>query len=473
MKKNPFVSMFGLAMLNVAAVLSLRGLPLMAEAGLVMIFYLLFASLFFLLPVSLISAELATAWPGPGGVYRWVKTAFGSKWGFLAIWLQWIQNVIWFPTVLAFAASAFAYFFLKPELANNNLYTAIFILVVYWSATFVSFAGIKVAGTITTVGVILGTLLPGVFIILLGALWILNGNPISFMHSSTHFLPDFSHFSDLAFLAGIVLLFAGMEVGAVHVMDLKNPQKEYPQAAFLAMFIIVVIFTLGSLSVATVLPATDISLTAGIMEAFQKMLALYHISWLLPIVGFLVAFGTLGGVLAWIAGPSKGLLATAKNGEIPPYLAHTNKKGIQTHILFIQALIVTALTSLYLIMDNVSIAFFLLSAMTVTLYLLMYLLLFASGIRLRYTRPNVKRSYEVPGGNFGMWCIGGVGILAVLFAFIIAFFPPEALQIATPALYVGVVCGGLILFVGAAFIIQACKKPSWTQHQEANIETGE
>jgi len=463
--KKHMLSVFALAMLNVAAVMSLRGLPMMADTGLTMIFYLLFASFLFLIPVSLISAELATGWPEAGGVYRWVKEAFGSRWGFVAIWLQWIQNVIWYPTVLAFAASALAYLFGLPCLANSNVYTAAIILIAYWGATFITFSGMRVAGSVTMAGVLLGTIIPGLFIIALGAIWVFSGHPIAFMQvEHLRFLPDFSQFSNVAFLASIVLLFAGMEVGAVHVRELKNPKQDYPRAVFVAAVIIIFVFALGSLSVAAVLPQSAISLTAGVMQAFKAMLAAYHLHWLLPIIGFCIAFGALGGVLAWISGPSKGLLATAKSGEIPPFLAYTNKKGIQIHILIIQGIIVTALTSLYFVMDNISNAFFLLSAMTITLYLVMYLLLFAAGIRLRYSQPNVHRSYKVPGGKLGMWIVAGIGFLAVLFALVVGFVPPAQLQVGTPALYVGLVVAGLVIFVSAPLIIHACKKPSWLEH---------
>ncbi|MBU0456305.1 MAG: amino acid permease [Pseudomonadota bacterium] len=463
-KQKHYLSMFALAMLNVAAVMSLRGLPMMADTGLKMIFYLLFASFFFLIPCALISAELATGWPEAGGVYRWVKEAFGSRWGFVAIWLQWIQNVVWYPIVLAFAAASLAYFFKVPKLANNHWYTAGVILAVYWAATFLTFRGLKVAGAVTMFSVLLGTIFPGVLIIGLGVAWVVSGHSLAFMHGSLQFFPDFSHFGNVAFLASIVLLFAGMEVGAVHVRELKNPAVDYPRAILLATIIILLVFILGALSVAAVLPTSAISLTAGVMEAFQKMLAVYSLNWLLPVIGLLIALGALGGVMAWISGPSKGLLATAKSGEIPPILAHTNKHGIQTHILWIQGVIVTCLASLYLIMDNVSNAFFLLSVMTITLYLVMYFLLFAAGIRLRYSKPNVPRAYKIPGGNFGMWLVGGIGMLAVLFAFCVAFIPPAELKIGTPALYVGLVIAGLVFFVGAPIVIHAFKKESWLSH---------
>ncbi len=459
--KKHYLSIFVLGMMNVAVVMSLRGLPMMAKEGLPMIFFLLFASLLFLIPVSLVSAELATGWPEDGGVYRWVSEAFGSNWGFTAIWLQWIQNVIWYPTVLAFAAAALSYMFIDPSLAGNKLFNVAIILIVYWGATFINFRGMKSSGRLTTAGVLGGTIFPGILIIVLGVLWVTGGHPISFEATSHSIFPDFSNFNSIAFLAGIVLLFAGMEVGAVHVRELREPKKQFPKAIFLAMFVIIIIFTLGSLSIAAVLPQANISLTAGIMQAFKDMLHLYHLDWLLPVLGFLAAFGAIGGVTAWIAGPSKGLLATAKNGDLPPFLQYTNKNGIQTHILYVQGIIVTLITLVYLLMPNVSSAFFLLTALTAILYLIMYFILYITAIKLRYSKPDVHRSYKVPGGNFGMWMVAGAGILAVVFACIVGFFPPSQLKTGSPAFYVLFLIGGCIIFIGAPLIIHKMKKPEW------------
>jgi len=457
------LSVFVLAMMNVAVVMSLRGLPMMAKEGLTMVFYLLFASILFLVPVSLVSAELATGWPKNGGVYVWVKEAFGSKLGFTAIWLQWIQNVIWYPTVLAFAAGALAYLFMDPSLAENKLFSVVVILVVYWGATLVNLRGVASAGWLTTAGVIGGTILPGILVIVLGLFWWLGGNPIEISTTAnpTAFLPDFGNINSLAFLGGIVLLFAGMEVGAVHVNELKTPAKQFPAAIFMSMFVIIGVFTLGSLAVAAVLPADGISLTAGIMQALHDFLDKFHALWLLPILGFLVAFGAIGGVTAWIAGPSRGLLATAEQGELPPFLQKVNKSGIQIHILMVQGAIVTLISLVYLLMPNVSSAFFLLTALTACLYLFMYLLLFATAIKLRFSDPDVPRAFKVPGGNFGMIVIAGIGLLAVLFAYIILFFPPSNLKVGSPAFYVGFLIVGNLVFILLPIIINHFKKPSW------------
>jgi len=461
-KKKHYLSVFVLAMMNVAVVMSLRGLPMMAREGTSMVFYILFASLLFLVPVSLVSAELATGWPEDGGVYRWVKEAFGANWGFTAIWLQWIQNVIWYPTVLAFAAGALSYLFIDPSLAGNKFFNVAVILTVYWGATFVNFRGMKSSGWLSTAGVLGGTIFPGVLIIVLGALWWFSGKPVAFtMDTAKGFFPDFSNFSNVAFLAGIVLLFAGMEVGAVHVRDLKDPKSQFPKATFLAMFLIIVIFTLGSLAIAVVLPESEISLNAGIMQAFRGMLHSYGLDFLLPVLGFLAAFGAIGGVTAWIAGPSKGLLATAKNGDIPPLLQKVNRNGVQTHILWIQGMIVTAISLVFLLMPNVSSAFFLLTALTALLYLIMYLLLYASAIKLKFSQPNVHRSYKVPGGKLGMCLVAGFGMIAVIFAIVVGFFPPSMLSIGSPSFYVLFLIIGVVAFVSAPLVIHSLRKPSW------------
>ncbi len=472
------VSVMTLALMTVASVVSLRGLPMMAAEGFSMIFYILFATFVFLLPAAMVSAELGSAFgEQKGGVYTWVKAAFGARWGFTAIWLQWIQNVVWYPTVLAYAASCLAYLFLDPSLAANGKYTGILILVIYWIATFVAMRGSQAVNSVTKYGVVFGTLLPGVLIIILGSIWVFSGDPIALTtiettaatgqevirHIHPTFFPHMTGLGSIAFLAGIVLLFAGVEVQAVQAADMKNPSKDFPAAMLVASIIIVVLFLLGSAAVAVAVPAKDISLTAGLMQAFEIMLTKFGMHALTPIIGLLMAFGAIGGVMSWVTGPSRGLLQTAKEGEIPPVMAKVNAAGAPTTLLLIQGVIVSCLALLYFIMEDVSVAFFVLSAMTATLYLAMYMLMFAAAIRLRITQPNLPRVYKIPGGFPGMFIVAGIGFIGVTFALVVGFFPPTNLPVGNPELYVALVAAGMILFIGLPQVIQAFKKPEWKQ----------
>src|SRR5471030_22739 len=121
-KKGTYLSATSIGLMTAAAVVtSLRGLPLLAKEEMTMFVYLAFTVIFYLIPASLISAELGGAFADRrGGIYTWVGEAFGNRWGFLAIWLQWIQNVVWYPVALTFGAAAIAYTIGRPELATRS-----------------------------------------------------------------------------------------------------------------------------------------------------------------------------------------------------------------------------------------------------------------------------------------------------------------------------------------------------------------
>ena len=272
-------------------------------------------------------------------------------------------------------------------------------------------------------------------------------------HVHPRLFPHITGMSDIAFLAGILLLFAGVEVHAVHAPELAKPQTQFPRAMFLAALISFGLFTLGALAVAIITPYDQINLQSGLFTTFQIAFERYHVGWLSNVMGLLVAFGALAGVMSWISGPSRGLLWTAQEGVLPCFLQKTNKNGVQVNILIIQGCIVTLLSSLYIVMDDVSVAFFLLSALTVGLYLVMYMMMYAAAIRLRYTQPGLQRDYRVPGGNAGMWAVGGIGFLAVLFSFAVTFFPPSQLPVGSPAIYTTLVVCGTALFLAVPIVI--------------------
>src|SRR3989338_3260434 len=120
-KNTKILSVFSLVMINVIAIDSIRTLPMSAEYGFSAVFYYLLAGLVFFIPTALVSAELATGWPETGGVYVWVREAFGKKYGFVTIWIQWFYNIFWYPTIMSLVAATVAYLF-DPNLVNNRLY---------------------------------------------------------------------------------------------------------------------------------------------------------------------------------------------------------------------------------------------------------------------------------------------------------------------------------------------------------------
>ncbi|MCC3265053.1 amino acid permease [Arthrobacter gengyunqii] len=472
-KQAATITIGALAVMNIVAVVSLRGLPSEAEYGLSSIFYYVLAAVVFLIPVSLVAAELATGWPETGGVFRWVGEAFGPRWAFLAMFMLFIEVTIWFPTVLTFGAVSLAYTGenqnIDAQLAGNKVFVLAVVLVVYWLATFIAFRGAAAFSKVSQWGGIVGTIIPAIILIVLGFSYYFAGNTPQIKMGWGELIPDFSNFSNVVLAASIFLFYAGMEMNAIHVKEVKNPTRDYPIAVLIAAAGTVIIFVLGTLAIAFVVPQADINLTQSLLTSYNDMFEWAGIGWAGPIVAFMLLIGVLAGVVTWVAGPSTGLLTVARAGYLPRFWQHTNKHGMGTHILFFQAFAVTGLGVIYVVLPSVQAAYQILSQLTVILYLIMYILMFAGAIYLRFSQPNRPRPYRVPGGNVGMWLIGGVGLLGSLVAFVFSFIPPDQISVGSPAVYVGILIGGAVIFVVLPLVIYALRKPHW-RDPESNFE---
>lgn len=460
------LGVFTLAIMNVTAVVSLRGLPAEAEYGLSSAFYYLFAAVVFLIPTSLVAAELAAMFQDKqGGVFRWVGEAYGKKLGFLAIWLQWIESTIWYPTVLTFGAVAIAFIGMDhPEdmaLANNKFYTLVIVLIIYWLATFISLKGLSWVGKVAKVGGLVGTIIPAALLIILGIVFLASGGH-SNMDFHSNFFPDFTKFDNLVLASSIFLFYAGMEMGGIHVKDMINPAKNYPKAVFIGAFITVIIFVLGTFALGIIIPAKDINLTQSLLVGFDNYFRFIHASWLSPIIAVALAFGVLAGVLTWVAGPSKGIFAVGKAGYLPPFFQKSNKIGVQKNILYLQGAAVTLLSLLFVVMPSVQSFYQILSQLTVILYLIMYMLMFSAAIYLRYSMKKAGRPFRIGSkGNGLMWIVGGLGFCGSLLAFVLSFIPPSQIATGSNTVWFSVLFIGVIVVVAAPFIIFASRKPSW------------
>ncbi|MGM9453934.1 APC family permease [Legionella bozemanae] len=439
------LSVFSLVMINVIAVDSLRTLPISAKLGLTLISYYVVAAFAFFIPVSLVAAELATAYPETGGIYVWVREAFGKRAAFITIWLQWIYNVVWYPTILAFIAATLSYL-IAPELGNNKYYLLGTVLVLFWVFTLLNCFGMKISSIVSTIGATVGTIFPMLFIIVLAALWIIQGKPMMVGYPST-WLPDFSSLGNLSLFAVVLFGLLGMEMSAVHAEEVKNPKRDYPKALFYSTILVISTLSLGSLAIVVVVPNESLSVVSGLIDAYAAFFKSYHMSWMTSIIAILIILGGLSGVSAWIIGPTKGLMVSARDGSLPEKFAYTNKYGAPTTILFSQAIIFTVLSSAFILLDSINAAYWMLSDLCAQMALLVYLFMFAAAIKLRYSKPDQPRGYTVPGGNIVMWFLCAIGILCCLTAIIIGFVPPTQIPIGNVFIFESFLIGGLILFV--------------------------
>jgi putative glutamate/gamma-aminobutyrate antiporter len=459
------LSVATLAIMNITAVVSLRGLPAEAIYGLSSAFYYLFAAIIFLIPTAMVAAELAGMFSDKqGGVFRWVGEAFGPRTGFLAIWLQWIESTIWYPTVLTFGAVSIAYIGLNDAsdavLASNKVFTLVTVLAIYWIATFIAMKGLSWVGKISKWGGLIGTIVPAGLLIVFGILYLATGGH-NYMDMSQGFIPDLSKLDNIVLASSIFLFYAGMEMMGVHVMDVDNPSKNYSKAIIIGSLVTVAIFVLGTFALGFVIPSKDINLTQSLLIGFDNYFRYFHMSWAGPIMAIALMFGVLAGVLTWVAGPSKGIFMVGKAGYLPPFFQKTNKDGVQRNILLIQGGIVTLLSLLFVVMPSVQSFYQILSQLTILLYLIMYMLMFAAAIVLRYKMKDAERPFRLGKGNGLMWFLGAMGFGGSLLAFVLSFIPPGQIDTGNNTVWYSVLIIGCIVMVVIPFIIYAMRKPSW------------
>ena len=456
------LGVFALAMINVASIVSPRNGPLMAEYGWSMFFFLGCSVLLFLVPISLASAELATGWPKAGGVYAWVREAFGERTGFFAIWCDWSENLTFFPTVLSFIAGSLAYA-ISPELASDNVFLVVVMLSVFWGATVLNFLRVDQSTALATIGLILGIFIPILFLAGLAVAWFTRGEGSEIAFSGDALLPDLGG-QNLLFLGGVLLAFAGMEQAGFHARETANPRRDYPKAMLIAAVIVVVATVACSLSLALVVPKHEISLLSGTMQAFQEMLDKLGIGGLVKPVAILLVLGGVAHMLPWILGPAKGLAAVARTGHLPPLLGRESKNQIPVQGLIVQGIGGTVFCLLFLFLPNANATYGALTAMTAQVIVLMYVLIFASVIRLRYTQPHTERAYRIPGGTVGVWLVGGAGIFACAFAFVAGFFHPgdwASWDTGQRVVYYAVLLGGFALLTMPPFVIRLVRREGW------------
>lgn len=465
---NKKLGVVSLALINVAAVLSLRNFPSMAVEGWGMIFWYVLFTICFLIPTALVAAELASTWPKAGGIYAWVREAFPGKGSFITIWCSWVNNIVWFPTVVSFIMVTFAYTLLKPALGDNMVFMAAVMLGVMWILTFFNFGRMKHSTTLSTVGTVVGALIPITILVVLTFAWLAQGN-VSNMGDLTlsALVPDMN-FSMLTFAASLVLMFAGMEMAGYHARETENPQKDYPIAMFIAALIICVVSILGTWSVGTLVTPDFLNgsegLNGGVIEAFQVVLDSFGVGWMIIPLGLMLAVGIIAQLSTWMLGPAKGLAPAAYAGDLPPMFRKENANGAPVGVLVLQSTISSGFVVLYLVLDALDInGYWVLVAITSLINIIMYLFMFAAFLKLRKTQADKPRPFRLPGGNVGAYLIGGVAMATLVFGFVFGLYPSDPMSDTMTVVYIicvflAVVC----ISVLPPFIIDRwLKKDSW------------
>ncbi len=456
------IGTFTLMMLITSAIDSIRNLPTTALFGPSLIFFAIAAALIFLIPIALVSAELSSMWEDKGGVFQWVKMAFGDKTALFAIWLQWINTIVWYPTILSFIAGTAAYL-IDPHLAQNKWYLISIILGVFWFMTLLNLKGIQTSARFASFCTVIGMVIPMFLIISMAVVWMVAGHPSNIAINPQTIMPDMSHSQNWISLTAIVTAYLGIELATVHIREVKNAQRIFPKAMLFSTLFIIATMVMGSLAIAIVIPVKNINLVDGTMEAFQQFFNTYHLQWFSPVLIIMLVLGSAGGLTNWIISPPKGLLQAGKSGYLPAFFCQQNKNSVPRNLLITQAILVSILCMAFLFMPSVNGSYWLLTDLSTQLYVLMYVVMFIAAIVLAKKYAGHPRKFAIPGGAKGTITVCLIGIVGCLITLFVGFIPPESIDVGSAVHYEIVFISGMLVMllpVGFMMLKKGGKIPS-------------
>ena len=425
------LTLLRLVMINIIAVDSLRNISITAQAGWVVISFYILAAIVFLIPCVLLTAEMATGYSKNGGIYLWTKEAFGAKTGFVILWLQWVYNLVWFPSICGFFAGIIAYiiapwFGSDPnELVMSPWYMIGVSLSMFWLATIVNLFGIKASSTLSVIGAIVGTLMPMLLIIGFALLWVLLGQPILKISNVSDVVPSFSNIGSWGLFLTVMFSLFGLEMSSIHAGNVKNSKKNFPKALLISSVVILSSLILSNIAIFTVNSNTEghVDIVTGLMASFNYFFSQFNMPWMSNVVALTLVLGAFTTVSAWIMGLSRAFTVAAEDGMISKKLAQTNKYQAPSKVLILQGIIFSLFCLSYVVMPSVNSAYWFLSVLTAQLAVIAYIGMFAAAIKLRLNNPIKSGQYNIFLGAKGTILMACLGFFGCFLAIGVGFIP--------------------------------------------------
>ena len=421
--------------MNIVAVVGLRWIARSARLGAPSVSLWLLACVVFFIPLALALIELSSRHPEQGGIYAWVRRAFGPLHGFVAGWCMWVNNLFYFPSLLLFAAANFA-LVVGPTapatgaLADSRVFSIVFVLGFLWLCTGLNIIGLQAGKWLQHLGAI-ATWVPAALLIGCGAIAFVSfGSATSFAPSQL--LPRDDVLTTMSLWSSMCFAFSGFEIASMVGQEVKNPRRTIPLGIIISGVLVTAIYILSSSSVLVAVPASELVERSGIADAIDLTTGRLGLAGWGALTGLLLFVGAIGGTTSWVAGSARVPFAAGVDSVLPRAFATLHPRYRTPHVaLLIQA---AAASLLFLASVFISIgegettvqeSYDILVNLTILIYFVPYLYLFAAWVRLRQRERGVDaEAMTVPGGVAGVWAIAACGFLATFIAIGLVFVPP-------------------------------------------------
>jgi amino acid transporter len=421
---NGFIRALGLwdvVAMNIVAIVGLRWIARSARAGAPSVTLWVLACLLFFVPLAVALIELSRRYPEQGGIYAWVRRAFGPLHGYLCGWCMWVNNLFYFPSLLLFAAANAALVF--GGVQADRLYSVVFVLGFLWFSTAINIIGLNAGKWVQHVGHV-ATWVPPALLIACGAFafgWF--GSATSFAPSDLAPRDDF--WGPISLWSSMCFAFSGFEIASMMGQEVKDPQRTIPRGILIAGLLVTVIYILSSASILVAIPAKELTELSGIADAIEIVTSRLGLAGLGALTGLVLALGAIGGTNSWVAGAARVPFAAGVDAALPAAFGRLHPRHRTPHVaLIVQGLAATALflTSVFVSLGggetSLQETYDIMVNLTILVYFVPYLYLFAAYLRLRTEATKAATA----------WAAAGCGFLATFISIALVFVPPTGTE---------------------------------------------
>lgn len=378
-------------------------------------FWWIFLLIGFFLPYGLISAELGTTYTGDGGIYDWVRRAYGDKWGSRVAWYYYINFPLWVGSVAVLFTDVIAQITGKAIPVYISLPVQ---LIFIWAVTLMSGTNIADSKWILNLAAVIKA-----FIMLsVGVLGIYHlvreGGANDFSPST--FVPSFDA-RGLSNISVVIFNFLGFEVVATFASQMKKPEKEIPRAIILGGVIIAVFYLLAAFGIGVAVPKDELSASSGIIESITLLVGAKN-KWVIAIYGILFLYTLASNLLSWAFGVNSVAKYASDEGGLPAFLGKEDKNGRPFGAEMANGIIASIIVLIAPLIPSEDIfwSFFALNMVTL---LMSYILMFPAFLRLRKKDPDIERPFRVGGKGFLLGLITYLPMILLIISVIFSIIP--------------------------------------------------
>ncbi|ARQ92843.1 APC family permease [Levilactobacillus brevis] len=447
--------LFDAVLMSVVVIMVVESVAPAAAIGPSQFFWWFFLLILFFIPYGLISSELGTTYAGDGGLYDWVKQAFGPRWGGRLAWLYWINYPIWMASLAVLFVQVGGQIF---GLKLTGWVSILIQLLFVWVVVLVGNKPVSESKWIMN----LAAFAKIVTILALGGLGIYVAMTRGVANSfSVHSLLPQMNLSGLSNLSVIIFNFLGFEVVATMADDMDNPKKQIPQAIIYGGILIAIFYLLGAFGMGAAIPTDKLSASSGLIDSFVLLIG--HMNWFVVLIGIFFLYILVSEMISWALGVNYVADYAGKDHVLPQIFAKEDAKGMPVGTGYLNGIVATILVIAGPLLpdQNIFWAFF---SLNVVALLLSYTLMFPAFWELRRKDPHTERPFHVPGGsvmiNLMTWVPEVLLILTIIFSVV-----PMNGSAAEISAKVPVLIGVIITIIIGEIVVR------YAEHHQAQLES--